>query len=84
MNTKFKPKQIPWNKGIKLSNEYKKKISEGTKIKSLPKEDLVKMIKYVQVNYISTKESLIWAKKVLNETKTTKAKLLMYCNEIKK
>lgn len=53
-------------------------------IKSLAREDLAKMVKHVTVNYIPTKESLAWAKKVLGESKSTKAKLLMYCNEIKK
>ena len=53
-------------------------------IKSLAREDLAKMVKHVTVNYIPTKESLVWAKKVLGETKSTKSKLLMYCNEIKK
>jgi hypothetical protein len=70
---------------IKDDTEENKKLLKvyNESIKSLPKEDLTKMVKHVQVNYVPTKESLTWAKKVLGETKTTKAKLLMYANEIK-
>jgi len=52
-------------------------------IKSLSKEELNKMIKYVKNEYVPNKKSLIWAKKNLGETQSTKAKLLMYTNEIK-
>lgn len=70
---------------IKDDTEESKKLLKvyNESIKSLSKEDLSKMVKHVTVNYIPTKESLSWAKKLLGETKTTKAKLLMYANEVK-
>jgi hypothetical protein len=67
------------------STENKKLLKAyNESIKSLSKEDLSKMVDYVKTKYVPSTKSLDWAKKLLGENKTTKAKLLMYCNEIKK
>jgi len=53
-------------------------------IKSLSKSELLNMVKFVKSNYTPSNESLKWAKKMIGEAKSVRAKLLMYCNEIKK
>lgn len=53
-------------------------------MKSLSKEELKAMINYIKKDYTPKPESLLWAKKVIGENTSTKSKLLMYCNDIKK
>ena len=53
-------------------------------IKSLSKEELKAMVDYVKKDYTPKPDSLLWAKKVIGESKSVKSKLLMYCNEIRK
>ena len=52
-------------------------------IKSLSKTELTDMVKFVKTRYTPSNESLKWAKNVLGEAKSTRSKLLMYCNEVK-
>lgn len=53
-------------------------------IKSLSKEELKAMVDFVKKDYTPKKDSLHWAKKVIGENVSVKAKMLMYCNEIVK
>lgn len=66
------------------NNDTKKLNVYMESIKSLNREDIKKMAEFVNKDFVPSKQSIQWVKKVLGESKSTKAKMLMYCNDIKK
>ncbi len=46
--------------------------------------ELKAMMDFVKKDFSPKKDSLVWAKKVIGENTSVKAKMLMYCNEIGK